>query len=247
METTSDKLVREFASAGKLRASINLGNPILARQPAPSAKPAGVSVDLATEFARRLGVEIELVLFDAAGKAAEALKNRDVDIGFVALDPLRGEGIRFSHPYVQIEGSYLVRAGSPVASNDDVDQLGNRVTVGAGSAYDLHLSRSLKHAQIVRAPTSPTVVDTFIEQQLEVAAGVRQQLEHDAQRFPGLRVLDGRFMVINQAMGIPGQYSDEAWRFLSAFIEEMKQTGFVARSLAHHRIDGAVVAPAAPL
>jgi polar amino acid transport system substrate-binding protein len=243
--TIGGALAGQFLTNGKLRASINLGNPMLAgRHPASSA-PTGVSVDLAEEFARRLGVETDLVEFSAAGKAAEALAEGTVNLGFIANDPQRGEGIRFSAPYLLIEGSYLVHADSPLVSNDQVDQPGIRVAVGRGSAYDLYLARTLQHAQLVRAATSPTTVDTFIEQGLEVAAGVRQQLEHDATRIDGLRVLDGRFMTIQQAMGIPRHCSDGAWRLLCAFVEEMKQTGFVAASLARHGIGGAAVAPLA--
>ena len=236
----------EFLTKGKLRAAINLGNPLLASLPEGSAAPVGVSVDLAGELARRLGVELELVLFEAAGKAADALARGQVNIGFVAVDPQRGEGIRFSAPYLQIEGSYLVRADSPILSNDDVDRPGIQVTVGLGSAYDLQLSRTLKHAQVVRATTSPAVVDTFMREGHEVAAGVRQQLEHDARRFDGLRLLGGRFMTINQAMGIPRHYSDDALRLLRAFVEDMKSSGFVADALARHHIAGAAVAPPAP-
>jgi polar amino acid transport system substrate-binding protein len=227
-----------------LRASINVGNPILARLGA-NGSPEGVSVDLAREFARRLGVAIELVVFDAAGKAVEAVTADRVDIGFFAIDPVRGAGIAFTAAYVLIEGSYLVRSDSPLQSNDEVDRTGVRVAVGAGSAYDLYLTRELKHATIVRAPTSPAVVDTFIAETLDVAAGVKQQLQVDQQRIPGLRLLAGRFMVIQQAMGVPKSRGAEAAAFLSAFVEEMKSSGFVSRALAMHDIEGASVAPSA--
>jgi polar amino acid transport system substrate-binding protein len=146
---------------------------------------------------------------------------------------------------VLIEGSYLVREASPLTHNDEVDRDGVQVTVGKGSAYDLFLSRELKHAQIVRAPTSPTVVQTFLAQGLDVAAGVRQQLEADRQRHAGLRLLPGRFMVIQQAMGTPKRRGEEAAAFLSQFVERMKASGFVADALARHGIEGVSVAPAA--
>jgi ABC-type amino acid transport substrate-binding protein len=166
-------------------------------------------------------------------------------VGFFAIDPLRGEGIAFTAPYVLIEGSYLVAQSSPVQSNDEVDRPGRRVTVGKGSAYDLFLSRELQHAELVRAPTSPTVVDVFVQQQLDVAAGVKQQLEADLQRYPGHRLLPGRFMVIQQAMGMPKSRGPEAAAYLSRFVEEMKASGFVADALHRHGIQGAGVAPAA--
>jgi polar amino acid transport system substrate-binding protein len=233
-----------FTPTGKLRAAINLGNPILAYQ-GEDGGARGVSVDLAGEFARRLGVELELVVVDAAGKSVDVVATERADIGFFAIDPVRGANIAFSAAYVLIEGCYLVKNDSPIRVNDDVDAAANRVVVGKGSAYDLYLTRTLQHAQIVRAPTSPTVVDTFMESGAEVAAGVKQQLEADARRFGGLRLLDGRFMVIQQAMGTPKSRGAEAVAFLAAFVEEMKASGFVADALARHRIEGASVAPAA--
>jgi len=238
-------VVKAIAPTGRLRASINLGNPILARRDAATGEVSGVSVDLARALAERLGLEAELVVTDAAAKSVDTVRNGRADIGFFAVDPLRGEGIRFSAPYVLIEGAYLVRAGSPLSDNMQVDRAGTRVMVGQGSAYDLYLSRELKAAQILRAPTSPAVVDAFLSQSADVAAGVRQQLEADAARLGGLRLLPGRFMVIEQAMGLPAGRGAEAEALLRDFVEQAKASGFVERSLQRHRILGAVVAPAA--
>jgi len=237
-------VVRKIAPEGKLRASINLGNPILANKRAETGEPFGVSIDLAREFARRLGVDIELVVFDTASKSVEAVANEQADIGFFAIDPLRGASIAFTAPYVLIEGCYLVRDESSIRRNEDVDREGVRVTVGKGSAYDLFLTRELKRAEIVRAPTSQAVVQTFIEQGLDVAAGVRQQLESDAARTTGLRLLGERFMVIRQAMGTPKSRGEAAADLLRAFVEDVKASGFVADALKRHGIEGASVAPA---
>jgi len=144
---------------------------------------------------------------------------------------------------VLIEGFYMVRDDSPIATNEDVDHADNRVVVGKGSAYDLFLTRELKQAEIVRAPTSPTVVATFLDQNLEVAAGVKQQLESDAASTSGLRLLGKRFMVIQQAMGTSTSRGPAAAAFLTTFVEEMKTSGFVAAALQRHRIEGASVAP----
>jgi polar amino acid transport system substrate-binding protein len=235
-------IVSSFAPTGALRAAINLGNPILANASA-TGEPRGVSIDLAREFARRLGVPLEMVVVDAAGKSVDAVARETADIGFFAIDPVRGADIAFTAPYVLIEGSYLVPEASPVRGNEEVDTAAHRVVVGKGSAYDLHLSRELKHAQIVRAPTSPAVVDTFIAQRCEVAAGVKQQLAADARRIGGLRLLPGRFMVIRQAMGVPKSRGAAAAALLREYVEEMKASGFVAAALQRHDIDGASVAP----
>lgn len=243
--TIAEQIVKAFTPTGKLRASINLGNPVLARKDSRSGLPAGVSIDLAQAFADRLGVALELAVFDTAARSVEALSSGQADIGFFAIDPLRGQEIAFTAPYVLIEGSYMVGRDSPLQSNDEVDRAGIRVAVGKGSAYDLYLTRQLKNAQIVRAPSAPAVVELFLEQKLEVAAGVRQMLLADAQRWPDLRLLPGRFMVIQQAMGLPKDRGPAAAEVLHRFVEAMKADGFVARALDRHGIEGAAVAPAA--
>lgn len=243
---TDHEMLSAFAPTGVLRASINLGNPILANTDAATGQPGGVSVDLATELARRLDVKLELVVFKSAGESVNAVAAEQADVGFFAIDPLRGEQIAFTAPYVVIEGAYLVRQDSPIASMDEVDRPGRRVVVGKGSAYDLYLTRELKHAEIFRAPTSPAVVDTFVQENMEVAAGVKQQLEADARRLGGLRLLDGHFMLIRQAMGVPKSRGDKASAYLSAYVEAMKKSGFVAEALARHKIQGAAVAPLEP-
>jgi len=231
-----------LAPSGTLRAAINFGNPILAVRDAATGEARGASVDLARELGRRLEVPVELVLYTAAGKVVEGIKKGEWDIGFFAIDPVRAADIDFTPAYVVIEGAYLVPGSSAIARNEDVDREGVRVAVGRGSAYDLYLTRELKKAKIVRAPTSPAVTDMMLADRIEVAAGVKQQLEADAKRLPGLRLLDGRFMVINQAMGIPkGRAVGTA--YVSEFVQQMKASGFVANALKRHGIEGAAVAP----
>jgi polar amino acid transport system substrate-binding protein len=241
----SPALVSAFAPSGTLRASINLGNPILANKDAATGEPVGVSIDLAREFARRLGVGIELVVFEKAAASVDAVKSEKADIGFFAIDPARSEGLLFTAPYVLIEGSYMVRGASELTDNAQVDRAGVRISVGAGSAYDLFLTREIKHAEIVRLQGAPAALAALRSGQVEVAAGIKQLLEAEAQREPGVRVLPGRFMVIQQAMGTPASRGAEAQGLLAAFVEEMKAGGFVADALARHRIEGAAVAPAA--
>ncbi|HEY9281120.1 MAG TPA: ABC transporter substrate-binding protein [Eoetvoesiella sp.] len=237
------EVVSLFTPTGRLRASINVGNPILASKGTAAAEPTGVSVDLARAFAQRLGVDVEFVVFDSAGKSVDAVTQEQADIGFFAIDPIRGQGIVFTEPYVLIEGCYAVHNDSPIQVNDEVDRANIRVAVGKGSAYDLYLTRELKNAQIVRAPTSPTVIDTFLAEKTDVAAGVKQQLEADIVRHPGLRLLPGRFMEIRQAMGTPKGRGQVAADVLAAFVQDMKSTGFVAEALKRHGIEGAAVAP----
>ncbi|MFV0283013.1 MAG: ABC transporter substrate-binding protein [Castellaniella sp.] len=237
-------LSNDFAPTGTLRASINLGNPLLARRDTDSGEVCGVSVDLAGALARELDVPLELVVFDKAMQSVEAVTTGAADIGFFAIDPKRGEGIAFTPPYVLIEGAYLVRMDAPLHDNTEVDQPGHRVVVGQGSAYDLYLSRHLQQAEIVRAENSQRVVDDFLAGGQEVAAGVRQQLQADADRVGGVRLLPGRFMVIEQAMGLARSRPAHAATALTDFVERCKASGLVAQALTRHGIQGASVAPA---
>lgn len=242
MQWTDDEK-QALAPTGVLRATINLGNPILAKAPAqPGDAPSGISVDLARSLAQLLDLELQLQVLDTADKAVQAVSAHSADIGFFAIDPKRAEGIAFTAPYVLIEGAYLVQDDSAITTHEQVDVPGVRVTVGLGSAYDLFLSRALQHAQIARAPTSPAVVDYYLEHQLEVAAGVRQQLEHDAQRLGGLRLLPGRFMVIEQAMGLPIARGPAAAALLRRFVDHAKASGLVAQAMQLHRVQGARIA-----
>jgi polar amino acid transport system substrate-binding protein len=238
-------LVAAFAPGGALRASINLGNPILAHADAATGEPGGVSVDLAGEFARRLGVPLELVPFGKAADSVDAVRGEQADIGFFAIDPARSAGLLFSAPYVLIEGSYLVPEASALTANEQVDRPGQRVSVGSGSAYDLFLTRELGQAQVVRLAGAAPALAAVRAGEVEVAAGIRQVLEGEARRAPGVRVLPGRFMVIQQAMGTPARRGAAAQALLAAFVEDMKASGFVADALRRHRVEGAVVAPAA--
>ena len=236
-------LARIFTPTGKLRASINLGNPILANRHAATGLPFGVSIDLAHEFARRLDAEVELITFDGAAKSVEAVSTGQADIGFFAIDPLRAAGIHFTAPYVLIEGSYLVRHDSPLQTTAQVDAPGHRVAVGKGSAYDLFLTRALKSATLVRAEGAPGAKAAFDDQRLEVLAGIRQMLEAEAQANEAYHLLPGRFMVIEQAMGCSKSVASAGTQYLSQFVAQMISIGFVAEALQRHCIQGASVAP----
>ena len=238
-------LARQFAPQGRLRASINLGNPILAHRDAASGSVGGVSVDLAHQLGRELGVDVDLVAFDKAALSVDAVRAERADVGFFAVDPARSEGLLFTAPYVLIEGSYLVRADSSLTDNDEVDRPGHRVAVGQGSAYDLFLTRELTRAQIERVANAPAVLQAVQDSGVEVAAGIRQLLADWAIQDPTLRLLPGRFMVIQQAMGLPSSRGEQAQSALADFVERMKASGFVADALARHGIAGASVAPSA--
>jgi polar amino acid transport system substrate-binding protein len=237
-EVAPSSVVRELAPTGKLRAAINFGNPVLAqREPF-----GGVSVELTRELAKRLRVPIEFVTYDAAGRVTADASKNVWDIAFVARDLQRAKEIEFTDAYVIIEGAYLVPAASPLQKNEDVDAPGVRIAVSRGSAYDLFLSRNIKRATLVRAPSPPAALELFASDRLEVTAGVKQPLIDYAAKHPGMRVLPGRFMVNEQAMATP-RGRPAAAAYLADFVDEMKASGFVAMSLEKSGQKDAAVAP----
>lgn len=237
-------LIKAFAPTGVLRASLNMGNPVLANRDA-QGKPFGISIDLAMQLGKKLGVPVELIVNETAGKSVATLEAGRADIGFFAIDPERGRDIAFTAAYVQIEGYYLVRDSSSIQRNEQVDIATNRVVVGKGSAYDLFLTRHLKNAPLERVASSQVVVSSFLDKGFEVAAGVKQQLEADTKGVAGVRMLSERFMVINQAMGVPKTKGPDVALFLRTFVEEMKAQGVVKDSMTRYDIQGAGVGPAA--
>jgi polar amino acid transport system substrate-binding protein len=241
MSPAPPDVVKSLAPTGTLRVGINLGNIVLAQTDATTGEPKGITVDLARELGRRLNVPVDLARFDAAGKSFEALKAGKIDIVFLAIEPVRAAEVAFSAPYVIIEGVYMVPKDSSLKSVADVDSEGVRIAVNKASAYDLYLTRTLKHAKLVRSESG---VDLFVKDKLEAAAGVKQPLVAYAKTNPNVRMLDGRFMEIEQAMGtVKGR--DVGARYLRAFVEEMKASGFVADALKRSNQPDASVAPPA--
>jgi len=231
----SPEVVAALAPQGELRAVVNLGNPVLA-QGTPDA-PSGVTVDLARELARRLGVPVRLECVDAARLSFAAVAEGRVDVGFLAVEPERAALVAFTAPYVLIEGVFAVPEGSPVRTTDDVDRPGVRVGVKQGSAYDLYLTRTLQHAEVVRGADGTTV---FEADGLEVAAGIRQPLTRYVAEHPGLRVVEPRFTEIRQAVATGRDRDPAAVAWLRDVVADLVADGFVAASLARSGQDATV-------
>ncbi len=240
----SPSIRSDLAPTGKMRVGINYGNPVLAAKDPSSGELRGVAVDLARELGRRVDLPVELVGYDAAGKMVEGLKTGAWDIAFLAVDPGRETEISFTSPYIEIEGTYLVPGSSPLRAIADVDRKGVRIALAAGAAYDLFLSRNLQHAQPVRAPDPKAAFELLVAGKVEALAGVKQTMVTNAGRLPGSRVLDGRFMAIGQALGIP-KGRDAGAHYLREFIEDVKASGFVARAIEKAGVRGVSLAPSA--
>jgi polar amino acid transport system substrate-binding protein len=240
----SPEIVAELAPTGVLRAGINLSNFLLVTGRSPSGDPEGVSPSMAKAIAERLGVPVRYVPFPKPGLLADAVDDDVWDIGLIGAEPQRAEKIAFTAAYTEIEATYLVPAGSPITAIDQVDRPGIRIAVSARSAYDLWLVRNIKQATLVQVEGGPAAVAKFRDEKLEVLAGLRPGLLTDQETLPGSRILDGQFTAVQQAIGTQRRNSSGA-AFLSAFVEEAKASGLVAKFIEQHKVRGLSVAPRA--
>jgi polar amino acid transport system substrate-binding protein len=239
----SPAVLSELAPTGKLRVGINMSNFLLTRKDSATGEPAGVAVDLGRELARRLGLPIELIPYPNPGALADAAKSGVWDVGFLGAEPQRANEIDFTAAYVEIEATYLVPPGSSLRSIDQVDREGIRIAVPTQSAYELYLTRSLKHAKLVHEKGADNAFERFLDDKLDALAGLKPRLVTDRDNLPGSRILDGRFTAVQQAVGTPKGRNDAA-RYLREFVEEIKAAGVVARAIESNGVRGLTVAPA---
>lgn len=231
----------ELAPTGRLRVGINLGNFLLTATDPATGEYRGVAVDLGRELGRRIGVPVEIIGYPSPGVLADAAKTGAWDVGFLGAEPQRANEIDFTAAYVEIEATYLVPPGSPIRTIADVDREGVRIAISGKSAYDLYLTRNLKHAQLVREVGADNVFKRFVADKLDAIAGLKPRLVIDAENLPGSRILDGRFTAVQQAAGTPKGRSAGA-RYLREFIEDIKATGLVARTIEKNNVRGLTVA-----
>jgi len=240
----SQEIVAELAPTGVLRAGINMSNFLLVTGRTADGDPDGVSPDMARAIAARLGVPVKLIPFKSPGELADQVNNDVWDIGNIGAEPQRAETIAFTAAYCEIQSTYMVPAGSPITSIDQVDQKGVRIAVTGRSAYGLWLDRNIKNAELIRSDTLDASFDDFVNKKLDVLAGLRPRLMDDVLKLPGARILDGQFSAVQQAVGTPRK-NVKAAAFLSKFVEEAKASGFVQSLIDKHKVKGLSVAPLA--
>lgn len=235
------RVVAELAPTGTLRAGVNLANFLLVTGRSASGDPEGVSPDLARAVAERLGVGVRYVTYPRPDELAEAADGDAWDIGLIGAEPARAEKIAFTAAYSEIDSTYLVPAGSPLRSIEEVDRPGVRIAVYRGSAYDLWLVRNIKHAELVPAQSIDASFDLFVNEKLDALAGLRPRLLSDVEKLPGARLIDGKFSAVQQAVGTPRKNTAAA-AFLAEFVEEAKASGLIARLIEKHKVKGLSVA-----
>ena len=238
-------IISDLAPTGVLRAGINLSNFLLVTKVNSTGDPEGAAPDLAGEVAMRLGVSVKYVTFKSPGELADAIAKDVWDIGLIGAEPQRAETIAFTSAYAEIDATYLVPSDSRLNAIADVDSEGVRIAVTARSAYGLWLDRNIKHAELIRSDTLDSAYEEFVNAKLSALAGLRPRLLSDLGKLPGSRILDGRFMSVQQAIGT-SRNNPAGAAFLRDFVEEAKSSGLVARLIERHQVRGFSVAPLAP-
>ena len=243
MPQPDPSVVKNLAPTGTLRVGLNMSNFLLTRTESDGS-PAGVAPDLGRELGRRLGVPVQLVPFANPGLLADAAKTGVWDVGFLGAEPQRANEIDFTPAYVEIEATYLVPPGSNITSVEQVDRDGIRISVPDRAAYELYLTRNIKHAQLIREKGADNAFKRFVADKLDALAGLRPRLVDDHANLAGSRILDGRFTAVQQAAGAPKGRSAAAVRYLCEFIEDVKASGLVAKTIEKNNVVGLTVAGA---
>jgi polar amino acid transport system substrate-binding protein len=232
----------DIAPTGKLRIGLNYQNFLLITGEGPDGEPRGIAPDLGRELGKRLGLTIQWVKYDAAGKLFDGVKGAACDVGFLGAEPQRANEIDFTEAYLEIPVTFLVPPGSPIKSIADVDREGVRVVVSERSAYDLYLTRNLKKATLVRVQGIPASYDAFLAQKYEALGGLKPRLVDDQARLPGSRVLEGQITGVQQAIAAPKGRTAAA-KYLREFAADIKKSGLVAKAIAANGVKGVSVAP----
>ncbi len=242
MTQASAEEKKELAPDGAIRIGLNYQNFLLVLRDQADGTPAGIAPDLGRELGRRAGLPVQFVRYDTAGRLADAVKGLEWDVAFLGAEPKRANDIAFSSAYLEIPITFLVPAGSPIRSVGEVDRPGVRVAVSEKSAYDLYLTRTFKHAEIVRTQGIEASFKVFVERKLEALGGLKPRLVADAEELAGSRVLEGQISAVQQSIGTPKARSHAA-AFLRRFAEDVKSEGLVARLIQKHGVRGVTVAP----
>jgi polar amino acid transport system substrate-binding protein len=221
----------DLAPTGKLRAAINYGNFILATKDRATGESRGVAIDLVQEVARRLAVPFEIVAYDSVAVMGDAAPTGVWDLAFLGSDPKREALMSFTAAYLEIEATYLVRGDSPLRTAAEVDRAGLKVAAPARANYE-------------STAGADAAFDMLVKEGVDALAGLTQALHDRLRQLPGSRILEGRFMGVQQSIAVP-KGRDAGLAFLRRVVEDAKASGLVARAIERTGARGVSVAPPA--
>jgi polar amino acid transport system substrate-binding protein len=216
---------------------MNVSNTLFTTRDAATGELRGVSVDLMRALAERLGVPVAFVVYPTPGEVADDALAGRWDVAVLAIEPARARTLAFSPPMTEIEATYVVRRDAPPRTAPEMDASGVRIAAAAKAGYELYLARTLRHATLVRTAGFGASIDAFNARSVDAVAGLKPALLEALPRMPDGRLAEGGFMTVNHGLATPRERADGA-AYLAAFVEEMKASGFIARSIERHGVQG---------
>ncbi|MFC0668383.1 transporter substrate-binding domain-containing protein [Azotobacter chroococcum] len=236
-----------IAPTGTLRAAYIVANLAQGRLDSETGKVSGVVADITTELARRADVASTLTPLATATDVLEAVRTGKADIGFVAPNPEREGVVMYSQTYMLVQQSALVNSDSPLRSVRDLDQ--PEVVIGANTddSVGVWLKEHLASARVRTTPdySLREAVQWLKDGTVVAFAGNRQRLVANTRNAPGLRLLSDNFYGVPQTIAVPLDRPDRL-KWIDAALDDLRNSGFLAKSMARSGVDGIDLAPVQP-
>jgi polar amino acid transport system substrate-binding protein len=237
-----DPRVADLVQSGALRIGVGLGSLTTATRNPATGEVKGPALELGRALAARMRIQAVSVEYPRPGAVIDGLRANAWDISILIIDPVRAEQVDFSNPFLQSDLTYLVAAGSTIQSVADADQSGIRIAAPRGDTSDLHLTRTLKRAELVRTDNAAAAVELLRTGGVNAIALNRPSLIALSAALPGSRVLNDGFADFTSGVAVPKGHA--GWlAYINEFIEDAKASGLVNRMIETLAMQGVQVAP----
>jgi polar amino acid transport system substrate-binding protein len=238
--TSSDPRIADLVRAGRLRVALF---PPQYLKDAATGEIRGVWVEVVRALGAHMGIAVEVIGLSNPDQLAGCLASGGCDIGAMGFDPARASLVGgFTPPFMRVDYSFLVPAGSPIQSAADADRPGLRIAAVSNHASTLKLSRMLAKAEQVDTETPEQSFGLLRSGRVDAWASIRPTLLEFSAKLPGSRVLADSYGANWPALVVPkGQ--DVLLGYLSEFIEQAKASGQVQKAIDLAGFAGYGVAP----
>lgn len=230
----------DLAPTGTLRATFLSGNPVQGSVDPTTGMVSGPVADLVKELARRAGVPYTITPSHGSKDLIEHLNNHTFDIGLLAYEAARARQVDYSGPYLLMGSTYLVASSSPIQTAADADRPGVKIGAVEGNAPTIYLQQHLKNAQVIpwkAAPPYEEILRMFASGAVDAYAGNRTRLTEAAARYPGLRVAQDNFTVLEQNL-VVAKGDVVKLKIIDNFLNEARSTTFLKDMLVRAKLVG---------
>jgi polar amino acid transport system substrate-binding protein len=233
-----------LAKDGMIRAAYLATNPAHAVKDPKTGEARGVVIDLVQELGRVHAVKVTAIPLPNPAAVIDAVRKGEAEIGFVAYNPERAGPVEFSKPFLLVNQTFVVRDDSPIRSIADIDRQGRRLGATRADSIALYLGRTLKQGQLVQLDnSSPDAVYGMLKEgAIDAFGGNRQRLTDMTRGVAGFRLLPDDLYGVEQTIIVPGGRRD-AQDAANKFIDDVRKSGFLQKSIERSGVIGISVAP----